>query len=619
MDFILGCNYWASNAGADMWRFFDGDTVKKDLGELSKYGINYIRVFPNWRDFQPIVPLFSGYGVLEDYCLDGDKTPENPYYLDEIMMNRFGEFLDICENFDIKVIVGLITGYMSGRLFVPPALFGKNVITDPTAQYFEQLFIKGFIERFKERKIIYAWDLGNECNSMGAADRINAANWTALIGNAIRAADPSREIISGMHMLGVDRGDREWRITDQALYTDMLTTHPYPYWSEHTSVDDVMSIRATMHATAETKMYGEIGGKPCMTEETGTMGPMICSNENSANFMRLNLFSLWSNDAKGLMWWCAHEQTMLSSYPYTENMVELELGMLDKNHNPKPPILEMHKFGKVLKEMNLSLSEARKDAVCLLTHSQDQWGIGYMTHILMKQAGLNCKFAFADNGIPDSKLYIMPSVNGHHIMNKKIYEELRDRVYRGADLYISMDNGVLAEFESLCGLKPIDSSRHISHGYTVFENTKIEFLRSCNYKTVPTDAKVLAYDNEGYPSVAVNTYGNGRVFYVNFPLEGNMIDEADAFSKGREVIYKKLFSEYTDKLPVVTGARDVAATYHDTIDGTVAVFINHTEKVLELNLVEQNGFTLEKVYYGSEKNINPFDACVLKYKGGSGK
>ena len=65
-------------------------------------------------------------------------------------------------------------------------------------------------------------------------------------------------------------------------------------------------------------------------EEIGTMGPMLCSDENAAKFMRTNLYSLWANNAAGAMWWCANDQTMLTKVPYTENMVELELGLLDK-------------------------------------------------------------------------------------------------------------------------------------------------------------------------------------------------------------------------------------------------------------------------------------------------
>ena len=80
------------------------------------------------RDFQPVMPLMGGAMSLYSYCMEGEKPKTNPYYLDDAMMDRFAEFLDICEEYNIKVIVGLITGWMSGRMFVPPVLYQSNII-----------------------------------------------------------------------------------------------------------------------------------------------------------------------------------------------------------------------------------------------------------------------------------------------------------------------------------------------------------------------------------------------------------------------------------------------------------------------------------------------------------
>lgn len=187
-----------------MWRDFDIECIDKDVKILNEYGVKHMRVFPNWRDFQPVEPVFGGGGVLLGYTIKEQPMPDNPYYLDTEMLDKFSLFLDVCKKYNIKVIVGLITGWMSGRLFVPPALYGKNVISSLTAQYFEQLFIKGFIERFIDREEIYAWDLGNECNCAGGAEnRWEIASWVAMMTNAIKAADSSRPVISGMHDLYV--------------------------------------------------------------------------------------------------------------------------------------------------------------------------------------------------------------------------------------------------------------------------------------------------------------------------------------------------------------------------------------------------------------------------------
>ena len=54
MDFMIGCNYWDSKHGTDMWRYFDADVIRDDVSSLAKNGVKYMRVFPIWRDFQPV-------------------------------------------------------------------------------------------------------------------------------------------------------------------------------------------------------------------------------------------------------------------------------------------------------------------------------------------------------------------------------------------------------------------------------------------------------------------------------------------------------------------------------------------------------------------------------------
>ena len=49
------------------------------------------------------------------------------------MLQRFETFCRIAEKNNIRLIVGLITGWMCGRLFIPTMLIGKNVYTDPVA------------------------------------------------------------------------------------------------------------------------------------------------------------------------------------------------------------------------------------------------------------------------------------------------------------------------------------------------------------------------------------------------------------------------------------------------------------------------------------------------------
>ncbi len=612
MSFLLGCNYWASNAGADMWRFFDKDTVRKDLRTLSSYGVTHIRAFPNWRDFQPVEPLYAVGGELVGYTLSGDKKPENPYYLDEEMMSRFSQFLDICNEYNIKVVVGLITGWMSGRLYVPSALFGKNVITDPTALYFEELFIRGFVSRFKDSPAIYAWDLGNECNCMGKATRVEALMWSATISNAIRAADSTRQIVSGMHGLGVDKDS--WQIGDQAMWTDILTTHPYPYWCESTRNDEILTLRTTMHATAQNKYYSECGKRPCLAEEIGTMGPMLASNDTARDFLRVNLFSLWSNDSAGVMWWCAHEQTNLSAFPYSENMVEVELGLLNPDRSPKPVMLEIKKFHEFLLGLDFTLPQASRDAVCLLSRDTRAWGVCYMSHILAREAGVNLEFAYADYGIPEANTYILPSVNGNAVMDRDRYMELRSRVKSGATLIISMDNGVLSELESLAGIRVIDSYEAPNVASFTFMGKDISIERRRRYRIEAIGARILASESDGNPVITEYKYGEGRVVYINAPVEASLIDKHNAFDNNNSFeIYRAAFAREIEAQPVKIFGSGVYTTLHTLGDTIYAVAINHTDKEAAISY-ESGAYMPTRVIYGDINRISAFDAAVIEFK-----
>ena len=612
MAFLLGCNYWASNAGTEMWRQFDPDCIREDLKILAEHGVTHIRAFPNWRDFQPVSPQYTHGGGVYRYYTECESA-NNAYFLDKVMLDRFECFLDLCQQNGISVVVGLITGWMSGALFIPPALYGKNVLTDHAALYFEQLFIRGFIERFVHHQAVYAWDLGNECNCMGkVANRFEAVHWTATIANAIRAADPVRPIVSGMHGLGITTN---WTIPDQALHTDVLTTHPYPYWCDHTHIDEMCSLRTTMHPTAQTKFYAEIGGKPCLAEELGTMGPMVCGEEKAADFLRINLFSLWANGATGAMWWCANEQTALTSFPYSDNMCEQELGMLDIHHRAKPVLREMKAFANWLRQNDVPLTPAQTQAVCITTNGQDQWGVAYMTHILSRQNGINCRFAYGDDALPEAPLYLLPSLRGLHIMPNHRFEALKQRVFDGADLYLSTDDAIIARFEEMAGVHIVDSYASPNSGTaTLADGQTIAFSRVTHLRVTPTSAKVLAYDQQHNPFVTVNSYGKGRVIWVNAPIEQTLIQQHDAFGADIAALYCELFKDHIEALPVRTEDPALAITYHPAQDGATVVVCNHSEQERPLSLILANHQAIDTVYYGDASTVKAWDACVFQIR-----
>jgi endo-1,4-beta-mannosidase len=232
--FVLGCNYWASHAGTAMWRDWRPEVIDADFARLTAHGLTWVRLFPLWPDFQPIHQLRGGAGRPVEMRFGEDPLPDDALGqagVSAAMLARFDALCSLAEKHRLRLLVGLVTGWMSGRLFVPPALEGRDPITDPVSLAWQIRLVRALVRHAQHHAAIAAWDLGNECNCMGSPSSREAAfAWTAAVAHTIRAADPSRPIVSGMHSLGTPVGSvtNPWCIDDQADLTDILTTHPYP-------------------------------------------------------------------------------------------------------------------------------------------------------------------------------------------------------------------------------------------------------------------------------------------------------------------------------------------------------------------------------------------------------
>ena len=298
-DYKIGVNYWDSASGTDMWVKYDHDVAEADLAALAECGVSALRAFPNWRDFQPVQGMYEWRGHFKEYRLTGDRFPTNEYYIDEEMIAHFLDFCDLAQKYGMSVIVSVVTGWMSGRLFVPPILEGRHIMTDPESLKWQVRFCSGFVGMTKHHPAIIAWELGNECNCLGEADsEASAYLWTYTVRSAISMADPTRPVYSGMHGLGSEE-NVIWSIYDQGELTDMLTCHPYPSPTVGGDVDPADTIRTTMIPTAQLVYYSALTGKPAMIEEQGTFTQMCINREGAAKFMRANLFSGWANGSRG--------------------------------------------------------------------------------------------------------------------------------------------------------------------------------------------------------------------------------------------------------------------------------------------------------------------------------
>ncbi len=617
-EFFVGCNYWASHAGTNMWHEWDAKVVESDFKKLAEANIKYLRIFPLWPDFQPIKMLRECRGVEKEISMGENFLPHTEAGragLDEVMLERFGVFCDLAEKYGLKLVVGLVTGWMSGRLYVPELFEGVNVIRDARAIKWQIKFVKYMVKHFKDKPAIVAWDLGNECNCMGDAEDADGAYlWASAITMAIKTEDNQKPVISGMHSTFPET---KFKPSDLGEILDVLCTHPYPLFTPHCMTDAITEQKSVMHSVAETVMYRGLSGKPAFAEEVGTLGPMIASKENAADYANTILHLLWAHDCLGFMWWCGFEQNHLTHAPYDWNAVERELGLFNADFSPKPVVKKMTDFANFIDNFEYKkLPQRLVDAVCIVSAENDSWLSTYGAFILAKQAGLDIEFCHCDDAIPEARAYILPSVAHPHLKGRFL-SELMKRVENGAALYVSMSgNGMITPFEPYFGFTPLchynpvkaDTVEMCGETYTFNPTFKIPYEA--------TTAKVLATDQDRVPVMSENKYGKGTVYYLTYPLEEIAGGKAGVISgtpatKAYYKIYEAMTALKNPEKVVVKDNPYVAITEHIVDEETrlvVAVNCVPRESVVNMCLGD----------YAFERELKNQDAVVEKAPGVNG-
>jgi len=591
--FMLGCNYWASHAGTAMWSDWRPDVVDKDLKQLSGAGLQILRVFPLWPVFQPLVELKTGGGEHGEYRFGESPLPAADAGfagVSEEAMGKFKQFADLAEKHGLKLIVSLITGWMSGRLFVPPALENKHVLTDPAAILWQVRFVRYFVKTMRGHQAISAWGLGNECNCMDRVkSREEAWMWTYAISRAIRSEDTSRPVISDLHGIkpAVKHREANWTIQDQAELTDILTTHPYPPFTPYCGLEPINTMRPVLHATAESRLYGDIGKKPCFAEELGTLGPFFAGEKVAADYIRSELFSLWAHDCGGMFWWCAFDQNHLEHAPYDWTAVERELGLIRNDRTSKPVLEEIGRFAKFIAQLPIKELPTRiTEAACILTHGQDSWGVAYSSFILAKQAGFDLMFSQADEKLPDKDLYMLPSLTGAQSFSRRFWLKLLERVRAGATLYVSFDDCILSSFREVFGLEiqtREKRSEKLSLELTELAGAPV-ISTAAEYRLnlLPANAEILGKEPDGNPAFIGTKYGKGRIYLLTASLEMNLCNEPGAFhAKNAQPfwkIYRHIAEETMGKTRILGKEHpQLGITEHPLNDNErVAVLINYS-------------------------------------------
>ena len=622
---LIGCNYWAGHAAVDMWREWRPEQIARELDTLKKLGIERIRIFPNWRDFQPLEISRTVMNWPRELLLAGKRLPDSgagKYGVDETMLERMEQLLDFAHARNLTVDVALITGWMSGELFAPPAFAGRDLLTDPLVLYWQTALIHAVVGRFKAHPAIAAWSPGNETNCMQKLhSRAEAAHWMRSIADAIRTEDPVHPITSGMHSLQpasagrIDQEGAAWTIQDNAEMFDLLTVHPYPLCTPHCDVSRPDEFRNLFHAAAEMTYYATVGKRPCIVEEIGAFSQMFMGEETKYSYLKGALWNCWSHGCREFLWWCACSHTFANRDPYTWCALERELGLLDENGTPEAFSAAISEFVQVRDLLPCEqLPPAQSDAVCVLTEGQDAWANAYGCFLLAEQAGLRIQFAWCGDSLPQSQLYFVPGITGVNVMEQSDYEILLKRAETGARVIFSCNDGFLAPSARYWEFVPQFTERCDDQVVVDAGEFKFECARKRRYRIDPGASRALAFV-DGEPVLFEKQFARGSLVLFTLPLEEyaatarNAINQPETFPAC--LLYRKLAEGFIAPRIVDSPVPKCSCSCHRLDERrAIAVYVNNSPEPCTGFLRLADGWRIESIHHGSPHRLAPHDALI---------
>jgi endo-1,4-beta-mannosidase len=335
----VGVNYWPARTAMSWWSKFDLAEVETDFGRIAACGLDSVRMFLTWEDFQP--------------------APER---VDQWMLERLVEVADLAGGLGLALIPTLFTGHMSGVNWIPTWALGgssrdprfrvvsggrvidtglRNWYTDSAVGDAQVLFAAEAAAALAGHEAVWTWDLGNEnSNCVIPPTRSAARAWLARLSSAIRSADATALVTVGLHMEDLEE-DRRLGPTEASEACDLLSMHGYPIyarWADGPTDHQVLPFLARV-----THWLGE--GGDLVFSEFG-LPSLVVEDDAGAAYTARALEGLRRAGCLGALLWCYsdYDPALWESPPFDLAPHERSFGLWRADGSPKPAVAAIAAF-----------------------------------------------------------------------------------------------------------------------------------------------------------------------------------------------------------------------------------------------------------------------------------
>jgi beta-glucosidase len=525
----LGANFWSRAGGPFMWRTYDGDVVREELRVLHEHGLDLTRSFFFWPDLMP--------------------TPDT---LDEQKVAHYADFLDAHAEIGMRTIPTFVVGHMSGQNWDPSWRGDRDLYTDVWLVARTAWYVRELTSRFAAHPSVAGWLISNEMPIYGRPDPASAdvLSWAELMVQAVRAGGGTQPVSLGDGAWGVETTGVPNGFPLRGVGPLVDFTGPHVYRME----SDV--VRQHLKAAFVCELAA-VAGLPVVLEEFGLTSD-FASDVNAGHYYRQVLHTSLLAGATG---WIAWNNTdyddLVDQPPYNHHPFEMHFGITDDRGRPKPPLLELRDFRRVLDALDLPRCRRWDADAALVVSSYLEAGYPFtqaeeppfvlagleQAHIAAREAGLTLGFEREQDGIAGGyPLYLLPSTKQ---LTGPGWRRLGELAAAGATVYASYAAGASSaqrgpwwsRTEELFGVR-----HQLVYGLSdPIEDDEVEltFVRpfgdlaegdrltvhaagGVSRAFLPvevTDGELLATDARGRPALVAKRHGAGTMVLGTYPLE----------------------------------------------------------------------------------------------------